>query len=142
MTDRQKAKIPLKIYIKITTKGCVRSGDLMAVMGSSGAGKSTMMNILTRRNIQGLKIDGSITVNGKEIKDCLSFLILENFSVNHAELILNLDPWILADVNLRQIDLVKNETMIDWLIRNNCLIRNYSLIVFVNWVSTPNLFLA
>ena len=32
----------------------------MAVMGSSGAGKSTMLNALTFRNLNGLEVEGEI----------------------------------------------------------------------------------
>ena len=44
----------------------------MAIMGSSGAGKSTFMNVLTRRNIKGLKITGRVAVNGVEVKEEIS----------------------------------------------------------------------
>ena len=40
--------------------GLVLPGELLAVMGSSGAGKSTMLNALTFRNLAGLEVEGEI----------------------------------------------------------------------------------
>lgn len=48
--------------------GNVRSGQIMAVMGASGAGKSTFLDILARKNKRGT-VSGSILVNGREVKD-------------------------------------------------------------------------
>ena len=47
--------------------GCARPGELLAIMGSSGAGKTTFMNVLTQRNLQGLAISGEISVNGVQV---------------------------------------------------------------------------
>jgi ABC-type multidrug transport system ATPase subunit len=33
-------------------------------MGSSGAGKTTFMNTLARRNLAGLEVEGEINLNG------------------------------------------------------------------------------
>ena len=44
--------------------GYTPPGSLMAIMGSSGAGKTTLMNILAQRNLRGLEISGDITLNG------------------------------------------------------------------------------
>eukprot|EP00121_Abeoforma_whisleri_P016567 Awhi_evm1s15198 len=43
--------------------GGVKSGEMIAVMGTSGAGKTTFMNILAGRTSSG-KIEGNITLNG------------------------------------------------------------------------------
>ena len=47
--------------------GNIPAGSLVAIMGSSGAGKSTMMNVLAGRNLGNLEIEGKITVNDEDI---------------------------------------------------------------------------
>jgi ATP-binding cassette subfamily G (WHITE) protein 2 (SNQ2) len=44
--------------------GYVKPGQLVALMGSSGAGKTTLMDVLAQRKDSG-RIEGSILVNGK-----------------------------------------------------------------------------
>lgn len=44
--------------------GYVKPGQLIALMGSSGAGKTTLMDVLAQRKDSG-RIEGSIMVNGK-----------------------------------------------------------------------------
>ncbi|RDW56738.1 ABC multidrug transporter [Coleophoma cylindrospora] len=44
--------------------GFVKPGQLVALMGSSGAGKTTLMDVLAQRKDEG-RIEGSILVNGK-----------------------------------------------------------------------------
>jgi ABC-type multidrug transport system ATPase subunit len=48
--------------------GYVKSGQVMAIMGASGAGKSTFLDILARKRKKGI-ISGTILVNGQEVKD-------------------------------------------------------------------------
>ena len=48
--------------------GCVKSGQVMAIMGASGAGKSTLLDILARKNKKGT-VTGSALVNGREVSD-------------------------------------------------------------------------
>lgn len=48
--------------------GNVKSGQVMAIMGASGAGKSTFLDILARKNKRGV-VTGSMLVNGREVKD-------------------------------------------------------------------------
>ncbi|KAB2572282.1 Epidermal growth factor-like type 3 [Lasiodiplodia theobromae] len=47
-------------------QGSVRPGELMAIMGASGAGKTTFLDILARKNKRG-RIYGDIYVNGEKI---------------------------------------------------------------------------
>lgn len=47
--------------------GCVQKGQLVAIMGSSGAGKTTFLNILASQNTSGLKSSGKILVNGEDL---------------------------------------------------------------------------
>ncbi|ORZ31938.1 hypothetical protein BCR44DRAFT_62443 [Catenaria anguillulae PL171] len=55
-------------YIQILhgIDGLVRPGEMLAIMGGSGAGKSTCLDILARRNKSG-EVSGHITVNGREL---------------------------------------------------------------------------
>ena len=48
--------------------GCARPGQLLAIMGASGAGKSTFLDILARQNKKG-NVAGTTLVNGREIAD-------------------------------------------------------------------------
>jgi len=46
--------------------GYVRPGQLLAIMGPSGAGKTTMLNLLAGRAYH-QKISGQVLINGKEV---------------------------------------------------------------------------
>lgn len=48
--------------------GHVKPGQVLAIMGASGAGKSTFLDILARKNKKGL-ITGTTLVNGRQVKD-------------------------------------------------------------------------
>ncbi|KAF8268139.1 hypothetical protein EI94DRAFT_1212790 [Lactarius quietus] len=48
--------------------GSVRPGQVLAVMGASGAGKSTFLDILARKRKRGL-VGGTTLVNGREVSD-------------------------------------------------------------------------
>ena len=48
--------------------GSVQPGQLMAIMGASGAGKSTFLDILARKNKRGV-VTGRTLVNGREVPD-------------------------------------------------------------------------
>ena len=48
--------------------GSVNPGQVMAIMGASGAGKTTFLDILARKNKRGT-IGGSIYVNGENVSD-------------------------------------------------------------------------
>ncbi|EPT01714.1 hypothetical protein FOMPIDRAFT_1119813 [Fomitopsis schrenkii] len=48
--------------------GSVKPGQLLAIMGASGAGKSTFLDILARKNKRGA-VTGQTLVNGREVDD-------------------------------------------------------------------------
>lgn len=48
--------------------GSIKPGQVMAIMGASGAGKSTFLDILARRRKKGV-VGGTILVNGREVTD-------------------------------------------------------------------------
>ncbi|ORY03173.1 ABC transporter [Basidiobolus meristosporus CBS 931.73] len=48
--------------------GIVKPGQVMAIMGASGAGKTTFLDILARKNKSGL-VTGDIYVNGRVVSD-------------------------------------------------------------------------
>lgn len=48
--------------------GYIKPGQVMAIMGASGAGKTTFLDILARREKKGA-IGGSILINGREMGD-------------------------------------------------------------------------
>uniref|UniRef100_A0AC34R6N0 AAA+ ATPase domain-containing protein n=1 Tax=Panagrolaimus sp. JU765 TaxID=591449 RepID=A0AC34R6N0_9BILA len=47
--------------------GIAEPGEVLAIMGESGAGKTTLMNVLTQRNLKSLAIEGEVTINGEEL---------------------------------------------------------------------------
>ncbi|KAF2454249.1 ABC-2 type transporter family protein [Lineolata rhizophorae] len=49
-------------------QGAVHPGELLAIMGASGAGKTTFLDILARKNKRGI-IEGDFFVNGEKIAD-------------------------------------------------------------------------
>ena len=67
--------IYLKRYIcqveLIAVSGYLKPGGLVAIMGASGSGKSTMLNALTFRNTKGLDVSGDRSLevegNGKTV---------------------------------------------------------------------------
>ena len=48
--------------------GSAKPGQLLAIMGASGAGKSTFLDILARKNKKGT-VSGTTLVNGREVED-------------------------------------------------------------------------
>lgn len=48
--------------------GSVKPGQIMAIMGASGAGKSTFLDILARKRKRGI-VGGRTLVNGREVVD-------------------------------------------------------------------------
>ncbi|XP_054160067.1 protein white-like [Oppia nitens] len=52
--------------------GEAESGKLLAIMASSGAGKTTLMNVLAQRNISHLNLEGTVKLNGQPVdKDAI-----------------------------------------------------------------------
>lgn len=49
-------------------KGIARPGEVFAIMGASGAGKTTFLDILARKNKVGL-VEGDFYVNGEKVSD-------------------------------------------------------------------------
>ena len=76
MTDHVPASLHFsKISYKLGNRkildgisGYVKPGQVMAIMGASGAGKSTFLDILARKNKKGI-VTGTILVNGREVSD-------------------------------------------------------------------------
>ena len=54
--------------ILANVQGAVRPGELMAIMGASGAGKTTFLDILARKNKRGTA-QGDFFVNGEKVLD-------------------------------------------------------------------------
>lgn len=48
--------------------GSVKNGQVLAIMGASGAGKSTFLDILARKHKRGI-VSGEVLVNGRAIPD-------------------------------------------------------------------------
>ncbi|PFH56705.1 hypothetical protein XA68_16120 [Ophiocordyceps unilateralis] len=50
-------------------EGIVEAGELCALMGPSGAGKTSLLNYLARRKITTSKVQGEVLVNGQAVSD-------------------------------------------------------------------------
>ncbi|KAI8816711.1 putative ABC transporter [Fimicolochytrium jonesii] len=63
-------QLPSESQVTVLDKvqGIVKAGEVMAVMGASGAGKSTFLDILAKRNKSGY-VSGEMLVNGKFMSD-------------------------------------------------------------------------
>jgi ABC-type multidrug transport system ATPase subunit/ABC-type multidrug transport system permease subunit len=49
-------------------QGVAHPGEILAIMGASGAGKTTFLDILARKNKRGI-VDGNFYVNGEKVND-------------------------------------------------------------------------
>lgn len=65
--DRFRNNMPKRRVKEIlhNVSGMAESGKLLAILGSSGAGKTTLMNVLTSRNLTNLDVQGSILIDGR-----------------------------------------------------------------------------
>ncbi|CAG7830281.1 unnamed protein product, partial [Allacma fusca] len=61
--SRDKRPKPFKRVLN-NVSGIVYPGNLMAIMGASGAGKTTLMNVLAHKNEGSVAVDGEVRVNG------------------------------------------------------------------------------
>lgn len=55
------------IYFKNKVSGIARPFEILAIMGASGSGKTSLLNTLNFRNMSSFKINGDIKVNGQPI---------------------------------------------------------------------------
>ncbi|XP_054160065.1 protein white-like [Oppia nitens] len=60
-----KRKSKPAVHILKNVSGQATGGQLLAIMGASGAGKTTLMNVLTQRNLGTVKVKGAVKLNGK-----------------------------------------------------------------------------
>ena len=63
--------------------GCVKPGQMLAIMGGSGAGKTTLLDILAKKNKSGT-VQGKIKINGieipqKQLSKLIGFVDQENY---------------------------------------------------------------
>ncbi|CAG2114057.1 unnamed protein product [Medioppia subpectinata] len=63
----RKSKDKPAVHILKNVSGQAKSGELLAIMGSSGAGKTTLNNVLTQRNLSEVTVKGSVQLNGKTV---------------------------------------------------------------------------
>ncbi|XP_048753753.2 protein white-like isoform X2 [Ostrea edulis] len=63
---RRKGESPNKNILNKVC-GVIKPGKLVAIMGASGAGKTTLMNVLTFRNIRSLSVSGDVKVNNRVV---------------------------------------------------------------------------
>lgn len=74
LSNKMDAKVPSSDAMNSNQKqilknvsGMLEPGTLLAVMGASGSGKTSLLNVLTYRNRGNLVVDGDIRVNGGKI---------------------------------------------------------------------------
>lgn len=101
--DLNKIKIP---YF------CLKRGDKISIMGESGQGKSTTMNILA--GIYPLE-NGELLIDGKEVKDQKLDLVFVSQEVDLFDLSIRDNLCLGKDIPLNKIeDLLKSAGLFDW----------------------------
>lgn len=68
----RKAKSYTSKHILKNVSGIVQPGSFAAIMGASGAGKTTLMNVLTYRSGNTVNVSGLVTVNGQKVDEEIS----------------------------------------------------------------------
>uniref|UniRef100_A0AC34QYN6 ABC transporter domain-containing protein n=1 Tax=Panagrolaimus sp. JU765 TaxID=591449 RepID=A0AC34QYN6_9BILA len=64
--EKEKKLVPRAMILK-NCFGVAYPGEVLALMGSSGAGKTTLMNILTQRNLGTVVTSGTIQINEVDV---------------------------------------------------------------------------
>lgn len=83
--QREPKRTPLKDQTEIPIlkglNGIIPSGNMTAIMGSSGAGKTTLMNFLSSRSNwdPNMYVDGDLLVNGQKVENLNRFKNLIGF---------------------------------------------------------------
>ncbi|XP_034944954.1 protein scarlet-like [Chelonus insularis] len=102
-------------------RGIVKPGDLTAILGGSGAGKSSLMTALAFRTGPGVVVHGEIRVNGQPVdptymKHCTGFMHQEDIFIGTMTVLEHL--WFMARMKLdRRIPNWEIEERIDILLR-------------------------
>eukprot|EP01101_Sappina_pedata_P004816 TRINITY_DN2092_c0_g1_i2.p1 TRINITY_DN2092_c0_g1~~TRINITY_DN2092_c0_g1_i2.p1 ORF type:complete len:648 (-),score=245.09 TRINITY_DN2092_c0_g1_i2:107-2050(-) len=103
--------------ILFNVSGCVKPGELLAIMGSTGAGKSTMLDVLCDRKKRSM-VSGEILLNGQDRTD--SFTRLAAYVTQDDCLLPNLTVRetfrFYADIKLPQLTKAEREIKVDLLI--------------------------
>ncbi len=60
-------------------KGIAKPKDLLCIMGSSGAGKTSLLNVLNFRNINNFKINGIVKINGIKVNSLREISKISSF---------------------------------------------------------------
>ncbi|XP_065199289.1 protein white-like [Sycon ciliatum] len=65
--EQPRKGLPAKVILD-SINGEVKAGSLLAIMGASGAGKTTFLNLLTDRTASGLQVNAVLAINNNAIK--------------------------------------------------------------------------
>ncbi len=66
--------------------GCARGGRLLAVMGASGSGKTSLLDVLCGRKVSGRgeQLSGRVLMNGRELRERFSYVPQSDVLLNSA----------------------------------------------------------
>ncbi|KAL6726976.1 hypothetical protein Aduo_008896 [Ancylostoma duodenale] len=62
---RARRETPIMVLNKVN--GVAKPGELLAIMGASGAGKTCLLNVLASRNLNNMEVEGSVRVNQQPV---------------------------------------------------------------------------
>ncbi|KAJ3217310.1 hypothetical protein HK099_005523 [Clydaea vesicula] len=83
--DQVRSQQGSQLHVLEGIEGIVKSGEVMAIMGGSGAGKTSCLDILAKRQKSGV-VSGDILVNGKAINTSeYKSIIGYNINVSHVK---------------------------------------------------------